>query len=730
MRYWAVGLTWLGVVACGHAQAEQSRAEQAQADDVALPAIPIFAKIASENWSYTFNSESQVLSWRSNRGWPKSFGLSGSGSQYFHPVGIEINSAGLDDWDLNFVIRSGFVHARQDIGGFVGSVNTLTDTSLSTTLRYTSLENIQPYFTLMASLPSGKTMLPGFSTFVRMDPDIMPVATYGEGFNLGPTAGVIIPVNSELSLDFNSGFTWRGRYLNEGVFVPWAGTTFGVQVIDPSKVWTVAASASWTHENFSAQGSVSYALENATYSDGAPFYRSGPRLILAGSATYAWNDDWATSFENSWVHTEKNDFQSPILPASILATEEFNSNSDVYRASLKQTYKTTLFDHALSLNPFGSYLHRSHNSYNSTTLQFVPAKTVFWAGANAVYQLTDTISLKLQAQHLWIHEAEAPSAITTFFPGFGVPTINGDAWSFSFGLTSTLPALDSPRADQESAGPTLMPTGFYIGANAGGLWNQDGVTRHQAIPIFGHPVSPAGAWSTGFAAASSLTGNVGSSNSGGFLGGAQFGYQAALTNLFRIGFEADIQGLAPGNNHTFSGSFTELAEFPGNFAETRSFTSKSLDYFGTGRGRLGMLITPGALLYATGGVAFGGVRSRVSILQNITGPDVSLVDLPYSGGGALSQTRVGWTVGGGAEWMLGANWSPKIEYLFYDLGSATYQNGVMANLVAPPGSGGLTTGSIFHAIASTTSTRFNGHIFRAGLNYHFDTQADKPLLGR
>jgi hypothetical protein len=85
----------------------------------------------------------------------------------------------------------------------------------------------------------------------------LPVATYGEGFSLGPTIGVIVPVNPELSLDFNSGFTWRGRYLSEGDFVPWMLTTFGVQVIDPSKVWTWAVSASWSHHNFSAQGSAS-----------------------------------------------------------------------------------------------------------------------------------------------------------------------------------------------------------------------------------------------------------------------------------------------------------------------------------------------------------------------------------------------------------------------------------------------------------------------------------------
>lgn len=64
-----------------------------------------------------------------------------------------------------------------------------------------------------------------------------------------------------------------------------------------------------------------------------------------------------------------------------------------------------------------------------------------------------------------------------------------------------------------------------------------------------------------------------------------------------------------------------------------------------------------ALIYATGGLALGGV-------------DVSL-DSPF-GGGSDSQAQVGWTVGVGIEYRISAPLSIGVEYLYADLGEQSY----------------------------------------------------------
>ena len=40
---------------------------------------------------------------------------------------------------------------------------------------------------------------------------------------------------------------------------------------------------------------------------------------------------------------------------------------------------------------------------------------------------------------------------------------------------------------------------------------------------------------------------------------------------------------------------------------------------------------------------------------------------------------IAFAVGAGGEWMLSSNWSAKLEYLYYDLGSVTYATGGLAS---------------------------------------------------
>jgi outer membrane immunogenic protein len=114
----------------------------------------------------------------------------------------------------------------------------------------------------------------------------------------------------------------------------------------------------------------------------------------------------------------------------------------------------------------------------------------------------------------------------------------------------------------------------------------------------------------------------------------------------------------------------------------------------------------------------GGVNSKTDIDQALAGPGTPTVNVPYSSDSNFSSTRVGWTAGAGLAWMLSPQWSVKLEYLYYDLGSV-YYGGVLNNIVSPPG-GIVPTGAAFYTVGVTASTRFDGNIVRVGLNYQFD----------
>jgi outer membrane immunogenic protein len=147
--------------------------------------------------------------------------------------------------------------------------------------------------------------------------------------------------------------------------------------------------------------------------------------------------------------------------------------------------------------------------------------------------------------------------------------------------------------------------------------------------------------------------------------------------------------------------------FAPNNAVASATADQRLKYFGTVRGRLGYLVTSPLLVYATAGLAYGGVNSSTA-LSDIFVPG-AFVFTP--GAGSVTTTRVGWTVGGGLEYLLAGNWSLKAEYLYYDLGSTSYALTPVVVTV-----GGVTATNL--GVTSNTAD-FRGSIVRAGLNYKF-----------
>jgi outer membrane immunogenic protein len=271
-------------------------------------------------------------------------------------------------------------------------------------------------------------------------------------------------------------------------------------------------------------------------------------------------------------------------------------------------------------------------------------------------------------------------------------------------LAADLPARTYAKAQ---AAPAYNWSGWYGGVNAGWVGGAGGVSNDASIVSTGTEPISAEAMARG--ATNNTTGA-----SSGFIGGGQFGYNYQFSPLFVAGFEADIQGLT--GAHKRSSSIIPLLDHDGNFV-TNSTTTRDLSYLGTLRARMGVLVAPSFLLYATGGLAYGGVKSDTTIAQSVTNTDRPPPSTLTSG--SFSGTRVGYVVGAGGEWMLSSNWSAKLEYLHYDLGSATYATGGLANDVGPTSLRGFDTA----AVATSSKVRFNDNIVRVGVNYHFGSPA-------
>ena len=135
-----------------------------------------------------------------------------------------------------------------------------------------------------------------------------------------------------------------------------------------------------------------------------------------------------------------------------------------------------------------------------------------------------------------------------------------------------------------------------------------------------------------------------SSNSNGFFGGGQIGYNWMLTPNWLFGLEFDGSGSTANGNVTGCNAFGCAG------------SSVSTEAFGTGRGRVGYAMN-NFLLYGTGGWASLDSRTDRTITVAPTTP--SLVGSAASGSGFTN----GWSAGGGLEWGFAPRWTAKIEYL-------------------------------------------------------------------
>jgi outer membrane immunogenic protein len=291
-------------------------------------------------------------------------------------------------------------------------------------------------------------------------------------------------------------------------------------------------------------------------------------------------------------------------------------------------------------------------------------------------------------------------------------------------IAADLPSQKAPPV----VAPAPLWTGFYAGLNAGGTWANNNTITFSGLPSYILPGSlPTNTATNGqyaFTDAILASRQLQVSNAGGFIGGGQIGYNWAFLEKGLFGLETDFQGLATGNSTSTSYASSPV---PDNNHSANGFAgisaNRSLGYFGTVRGRIGYLLTPTIQAYATAGFAYGGTNLTGTSFQTITVPVAihSTANL-YYGSQPFSGVSVGWTAGGGVEWMLAQNWSVKAEYLYYDLGSVQTLSGATSR---------FHTGPDYLVWTNQTSaqTRFNGNIVRAGANYHFNF-ASSPVVAK
>jgi outer membrane immunogenic protein len=259
----------------------------------------------------------------------------------------------------------------------------------------------------------------------------------------------------------------------------------------------------------------------------------------------------------------------------------------------------------------------------------------------------------------------------------------------ALGVAGTAVAADLPVEPVYKSSPLIVPvydwTGFYAGISGG-------YSRGKASNSY---------TMTGFAPF------AGSTQMDGGVFGGQAGFNWQATRNFVVGLEADLQGTWQNGTDTppaVPTTCTPTGINTGCTATDVVGVDQKLRWFGTARARLGFLPWDHVMLFVTGGAAFGEVESNATIMNTAAQTFFGIPNgtTTTTASGTATNTRGGWTAGGGSEWVLSGPWTAKLEYLFVDLGTVTNTfvgGGVIPTVVA--------------------SSHVRDSIIRIGINYRF-----------
>lgn len=357
-----------------------------------------------DSWESSVTTGAKYTSWRRTKGDPA--GMTQKGSQWTAPLDFEIKGRPVNDWAFAFEGKTAYYDSHRSLlGGMLkGSHSGITDTLVKGRAAYLGY-GVVPFYELGFNLPTGDSSLLGNAKFSRMDPDLVDLPSYGEGFNVIQTAGVVVPVSFFSSLTAGVGHTYRGTYNKED----FADDSFKV---DPGNVFRALLAYNYKRDALAFGLTGNYAYETEMRLNGAKVFQSGDRYGLNGDVSYSWVPGSTSSIGAGYSYTSTDD----VAVGGALAKEPFNTNGPSFVASLG--HAEALSD-ALTLGGRLGYMRRYENEWSQAVADFLPARTKHSFGMDLTYRPSETVSASLTPQIFRMKDEDRPAMPTPAHTYFG-----------------------------------------------------------------------------------------------------------------------------------------------------------------------------------------------------------------------------------------------------------------------------------------------------------------------
>ena len=305
------------------------------------------------------------------------------GSQTYVPVTID----GVQG-DFSMRVLTAFVGTRVDPDeDSKASLSTVVDTKLNFSYAIIEKVPVDILLGLDVNLPTGKTDLDEKERRTLLDPDLVAISRYGEGFNVNPTI-TMAKQEERWGVGLGIGYLLRGEY-------DFSDTA---QDYDPGEIFNLSAEGFYVlTDHWQGRLFGEMAFYDTDELRGQDYYREGD-FILAGAGVDYFRNKWEAAFVVQGIFRGKCEFQADNLQ---LATEDRAGYGDEYLADLTVRY---LLSPERTLSSRLYYLNVMENDYEEDDPSFIDDKQKVSLKVSLQQQFDETFSGRIGVEGYLLDE--------------------------------------------------------------------------------------------------------------------------------------------------------------------------------------------------------------------------------------------------------------------------------------------------------------------------------------
>ncbi|MCC6544573.1 MAG: hypothetical protein IT392_08750 [Nitrospirae bacterium] len=244
-------------------------------------------------------------------------------SQVYLPLKIE---SSYQQFSMSVITGYATTHINPSVGES-RSLSNLLDTKINTTYEFSGMLPVDLLVGFDINLPTGKTSLQEDDLKLIMDPDLISISKFGEGFNLNPTLVVSKEVGNWAG-GVGLGYAMRGSYDYSEV----------TKDYNPGDIVNTSAEIRYSFSpRLISRFFGNVALYGTDKVDGRDVYREG-NLLLLGIGLHYSETKWNGSFTLRSIYRGKNKLQDG---AEGIITEADKSQGDEWIGDISFRYLLT-----------------------------------------------------------------------------------------------------------------------------------------------------------------------------------------------------------------------------------------------------------------------------------------------------------------------------------------------------------------------------------------------------